>query len=169
MFIVQIIKTPFVQNLFATLIGAFFGFFLAFAANARDARKVKRRRESNFLIALRETLKDVKISVESISRNPKSAWVVPVNMTLLQSTASVKYEIIEDLEINQKLDFILNLLIQLSNLALMYQRAISVPQSSFDSAYVDLDALQDTIESLCKGALGPNGINDALERIEEIL
>jgi len=167
MCIEQILKTPFVQDLFATLIGAFVGVLLAFMSNNRVARSARKRRELNLLRLLKETLENQQAVMEVIRDNPGRAWFPLPDPTVLESTSSVKYEVIDDLDLNRHLDLILFSLkaafdlIQLWRQAGFRAAASDHPHSSDGLIRELAEALQFVVKN------GIQDIGDTVRKIEK--
>lgn len=150
--ILQILSSSFAQNLSATLIGVFVGFMLANYANVSIARRERKRRERTFLKGLQAALKDQIPMIERIREDPGGAWAVPLNLTILESTASVKYEIIDDIELNRELDFLLFVMAHLSNFIQIYQQALIMPTPQGKQAPLRPSQMLDVIEEACRDA-----------------
>jgi len=109
----------FVSNGLATLLGALVGIPIALwidrsisrrqeAEEASKKQAIVAQRRNQFLRMLRESLRKNLALVEQMERQlqPETVIFYNVDIQLLESTGSIKYEIVDDLDLNRRLDSI---------------------------------------------------------------
>jgi hypothetical protein len=166
---IEQIIIPFLPNLCATLIGVALGFILARWYNERRIEKTRKEREQALLKCIKATLIEASENIQqNIVKMPNNIWLSKPDITLLESIASIKYEIIKDLELNGKVDRILFKLGNLSNLVWMLRQAMTAPQHVGSPSYISMQSIQTIIKSMCEGEIQPL-IEDVLKKIEKIL
>jgi len=159
---------PFLQNLIATLIGVSVGFIAAYRYNEYRIEKTRKEREQALLKSIKATLIEASENIQNIIKKPNQIWLSKPDITVLESTASIKYEIIKDLELNGEIDRILFALSNLSSLVWMVQQGMIAPQNSGSPPHMGIDMIERIIVSICKEKI-QQSIEDALKRIEDIL
>ncbi len=96
----------FTSNSLATLLGVLLGIPIALWVNRWIENRGKKQKKSDLLQLFHETLEKNKSLLEQMSRelDPKYIIFYNVDTSLLESTASLKYEIIDNSELNRRLD-----------------------------------------------------------------
>jgi len=116
MCLVQFLESPFGQSI-ATLVGSFIGVIGGFLVNRCISWMDRRKRRRDLLTALVENLKLSKEDVEEKLKHVEENNVVPLeylSALTLESTVSLRYEVMDDVNGNVLLDSILQLIRELN-------------------------------------------------------
>lgn len=158
-----------IANILGTFLGALLGIPSGLALNHAWKKRVDAARRNQLLSALKASLDKNKHLITEINKWVGQTGGTPffnVDTTVLESTAAIKYDLLNDIDLCRKIDYLRFELIHLSrkvNILLDLEfhpssrLAIDCPEGSMynklrpilvQSIHSHIDSIQDTIESL---------------------
>lgn len=153
-------------NVLTTFAGATLGVGLALYANQQASESRRKEREQHLLKSIQSTLEEAITSLDAAIDSQRRPLSLRVNTSVLESTSSAKYEIIDDIALNRKLDNILSMLDYTSKLTHTLHNAVIIP-AGIDPHSTPRKIIEILIEDSAKKALP--FIEEALDEIKKKL